>query len=486
MFDVAELGSKVSKAEFEAAAPGLRVDLLNAQFDLAGAPFSVLVVLLGDDLHGVDAVLDRLHEWMDARYIDTHVLLEAEDDADRPPFWRFWRALPPRGRVGLYVGGWPLDALSRCLGSDPADEAGFARDLDHHERFEAALAADGTLLLKFWIHLPEKEHKKRLKRRAKRKLQLEDADWEVTRRYEDVTRLGEKLIQRTSTSRAPWLVIEGTDDRHRDLTAARAVRDAIRGRLEDGGETQATSTVSVASAPDALSQVDLASELPRDEYKQRRDAAQEALFQLAIRARETRRSPVLVFEGWDAAGKGGCIRRITQALHVRDYRVVPIAAPTDEELARHYLWRFWRQLPFPGRLILFDRSWYGRVLVERVEGFAREDEWRRAYDEINDFEQQLADAGMPVIKFWLHLDPDEQLRRFREREATAYKKYKITEEDYRNRDRWDEYVLAVNEMVARTSTLSAPWTLVPANDKRFARVQVLETVCERLKEAMDS
>jgi polyphosphate kinase 2 (PPK2 family) len=192
-------------------------------------------------------------------------------------------------------------------------------------------------------------------------------------------------------------------------------------------------------------------------------------------------SSVLVFEGWDAAGKGGVIRRITQAMAVRDYRIVPIAAPTEEERVRHYLWRFWRQLPPAGQMLIYDRSWYGRVLVERVEGFAAEPVWRRAFEEINDFEAQLAEHGLVVQKFWLHIDPDEQLRRFKAREQTAYKKYKITEEDYRNRAKWDVYVSAVNEMVARTSTTHAPWHLVAANDKPSARIQVLKAVCSALK-----
>jgi polyphosphate kinase 2 (PPK2 family) len=194
---------------------------------------------------------------------------------------------------------------------------------------------------------------------------------------------------------------------------------------------------------------------------------------------------VLVFEGWDAAGKGGVIRRITQAMAVRDYRVVPIAAPTEEERVRHYLWRFWRQLPPAGQMLIFDRSWYGRVLVERVEGFARPDEWQRAYDEIVDFESQLTERGTVVQKFWLHIDADEQLARFKAREKTPYKKYKITDEDYRNRERWDDYVAAVNEMVARTSMPHAPWHLIPANDKRQARIQVLDALCTALKKALN-
>ena len=176
---------------------------------------------------------------------------------------------------------------------------------------------------------------------------------------------------------------------------------------------------------------------------------------------------------------------ITAAMSARDVRVIPIAGPTDEELAHHYLWRFWRQLPPAGRMLIFDRSWYGRVLVERVEGFASDEEWGRAYDEIVDFEAQLAEHGMLVRKFWMHIDPDEQLARFKAREQTPYKKYKLTEEDYRNRDKWDDYVIAVGEMVARTSTDQAPWVVVPANDKRWARIAMLEEVCGGLESLLE-
>ena len=193
---------------------------------------------------------------------------------------------------------------------------------------------------------------------------------------------------------------------------------------------------------------------------------------------------VAVFEGWDAGGKGGAIRRLTRGLDARDYRVVPIAAPTEDERAHHYLWRFWRYLPRRGRITIFDRSWYGRVLVERVEGFAAEDEWRRAYSEINDFEAQLTDFGTVLLKFWLHITPDEQLRRFEERQGIGYKQWKITDEDWRNREKWALYESAVQDMVERTSTSAAPWTLVEGNSKRYARLKVLRTVCDALEAAL--
>jgi polyphosphate kinase 2 (PPK2 family) len=220
------------------------------------------------------------------------------------------------------------------------------------------------------------------------------------------------------------------------------------------------------------------------QYRQQVEKAQMRLRELEFNIFK-RQVPVLcLFEGWDAAGKGGAIRRLTEAMDARQYRVVPIAAPTDEERAHHYLWRFWRHIPRAGLVTIFDRSWYGRVLVERVEGFAREHEWMRSYLEINDFEEQLADHGIVLVKYWIHIAKDEQLRRFEDRKQTEYKQHKITDEDWRNREKWDAYEAAINDMVVRTSTRHAPWTLVAGNDKRFARVQILETLCDRLEKAL--
>jgi len=229
-----------------------------------------------------------------------------------------------------------------------------------------------------------------------------------------------------------------------------------------------------------LGALDMAVTLPRKRFPEQLEQYQGRLNRLQRRAAARGVSTIVVFEGWDAAGKGGAIRRVTGALDARDYQVVPIAAPTDEERAHHYLWRFWRHLSRAGRVTIFDRSWYGRVLVERVEGFATEREWSRAYSEINQFEDQLVEHGIVLVKFWLHVTPEEQLRRFKDREATAHKRWKLTAEDWRNRENWALYERAVNDMVERTSTRHAPWTLVEANDKGYARIKVLKTICGRL------
>lgn len=235
-----------------------------------------------------------------------------------------------------------------------------------------------------------------------------------------------------------------------------------------------------------LHTVDLSLALDGEEYRKRLLARQLELQKLAYRLYLEKRSLIVVYEGWDAAGKGGNIRRVTEKLDPRGYQVFSIAAPQGEDRTHHYLWRFWRRLlpPEDKQVVIFDRSWYGRVLVERVEGFATTQEWKRAYREINDFERQLADAGALIAKFWIHISQEEQLRRFKLREVTDYKKWKLTDEDWRNRDKWDEYQDAVREMLVKTSTLTAPWTVVAGNDKRYARVQAVETLVDLLSKAL--
>jgi polyphosphate kinase 2 (PPK2 family) len=232
-----------------------------------------------------------------------------------------------------------------------------------------------------------------------------------------------------------------------------------------------------------LERVDLSLQLGREEYKKQLRKLQVELHRRAFKLYEERRPLILVCEGWDAAGKGGAIRRLTEKLDPRSYLVFAIAAPTEEELAHHYLWRFWKRLkpPREKQIMIFDRTWYGRVLVERVEGFATEQEWRRAYREINDFERQLIDAEAYIVKLWYHVSPEEQLNRFEQRKVTSHKKWKLTDEDWRNREKWDAYESAVEDMLLKTSTQQAPWTIIEGNDKRWARVKTLRTVVDALK-----
>lgn len=490
MFEVAETGSRVSRREYDSQVPGLRVDLINAQYDLRNAGFSVIILIAGDDRHAANEVVDLLNEWMDARFIDTRVFLQqSSEEKERPRFWRYWRSIPAHGRVGVFFGAWAINSIARRTRGE-IKKAVFEDSISHEKTFEKNLADNDVLVLKFWLHLPKKALKKRMQKEGKKKdkaWRLQKSDWDIYRYYDDFISLASHYIYETDTVDARWHIVETTDRRYRNLKVARTVLDAIESRLASkGGEHSLPEPGRPAISASILDSVDLSKKLEFDEYKPRLKGLQNQLGALTLKAREKGLSSVLVFEGWDAAGKGGVIRRLTRPMSARDYRIRPIMAPTDEELSHPHLWRFWRHIPGDGTMLIFDRSWYGRVLVERVEGFAKPADWQRAYTEINDFEEQLADHGMVVLKFWLHIDQEEQLRRFKLREKTPYKKYKITDEDYRNREKWDDYVAAVNAMVARTSTDFAPWHLVAANSKRSARVEVLEHVCSALERALRS
>jgi polyphosphate:AMP phosphotransferase len=483
MLEVCEVGNKIGKDEYKAAIPDLRVGLINAQYDLRSADFPVIIWIAGDDRLAANALVNRLNEWLDSRFIDTRVFADpTEEEHQRPQLWRLWRSLPPKGRASFFVGGLMRAANQRAEGE--IGEPEFSAWLRHIANMQSALVDDGVLILKFFLHTPAKVQKAKLKEAEKHPesgWQVDQRDWAALDSLGPVLPIAERILRETSAPGAPWTIVESTDDRYRDLTVARTILAAITARLAEPTKPTSPSVAEsvfgeFAEEANVLSGVDLTQSMTKDEYRKELAIHQARLHKLSIEARKRGISTVLAFEGWDAAGKGGVIRRITGALEAGDYRVIPVAAPTQEERKFHYLWRFWRDLPPAGRFVIFDRTWYGRVLVERLEGFATLGEWQRAFDEINDFESQLVERGMYVAKFWLHVSQDEQLARFQAREETAYKKHKITDEDYRNRERWHEYVKAVDQMVLRTSTDGAKWHVIPANDKLFARIATLKAI----------
>ena len=496
MFEAAEVGHTLSKAVYKQRLPRLRTGLLQVQQQLRTAPFPVIVVFAGVDGAGKGETVNLLNEWMDPRWIVTRAFGEPSDEErERPEQWRFWRELPARGRIALFLSSWysrpVLDRAYRRI-----SRVEFEHQLGRIAEFEKTLADAGALIVKYWMHLDKEAQRKRLQTLERNPLtrwRVTKLQWKHWKMYDRFIAAGEQTIGATSTAQAPWQIVEGRDEEYRSLTVGESLRDAITGRLASQAQRPASDAPSVrpsaraaaaAAGPTVLSRLDMTKRIEKQTFERELLRYQGELNRLQRRAARESVSTILVFEGMDAAGKGGAIRRVTAALDARDYQVIPIAAPTDEELAHHYLWRFWRHLPRAGRVTIFDRSWYGRVLVERVEAFAAPAEWRRAYAEINQFEDQLLGHGVVLVKYWIHITNDEQLRRFKAREESDVKRWKITTEDWRNRAKWHAYEEAVNEMVARTSTRQAPWTLVEGNDKHYARIRVLQTVCERLKRAL--
>lgn len=490
MLAAAEVGNRMSKEDYGNVVPDLRLAMVNTQYDLRVADFPVIVVIAGDDRIAANDAVNRLNEWFDARYLRTYVFRElAPAEEERPRFWRLWQSMPPKGRMALWAGGLFREVAG--LVSGEISDAEFDNWARHLEALQSDLVADGALLVKLFLHTPAAEQRARLKTAEKdghRGWRVNDADWAALETLPEARPVIERLLRRLSGPGAPWTVIEATDARYRNVTIARTILDALTGRLNGnapaGAEVSPKLFAPGGDQINVLSRVDLSASLDRSSYRKRLAKLQGTLHDLSVTARERGVTSVLAFEGWDAAGKGGVIRRITQSLEAGDYRVIPTAAPTAEELRYHYLWRFWRDLPSAGSLVTYDRTWYGRVLVERVEGLASDAQWQRAYDEINDFEDHLVERGYLLQKFWLHISPEEQLARFEARENTPYKQYKITEDDWRNRERWDDYAQAVDQMILRTSSDAAPWYVIPANDKYWARVEVLERLTEGLAAAV--
>lgn len=493
MFESAELGHKLDKTTYEKFLAQLRADLLDTQFKLKEqAKIPIVVVISGNDGAGKGETINTLYEWMDPRDLSTVAFSEPTDEeAQRPYMWRFWRALPPRGKIGIFSGSWYSSPIQNRMSLGLIDREVDTR-IAQINRFEQMLTNEGVVILKFWYHLSKEGQKRRLKAFAKNPKtawQISQWNWDRLKTYDKLQKAAGHILGQTNTPWAPWIILEGEDDRYRSLATAKILLEAMQGAL---GSKKKSTTPVVQQPKIELDQKDVISTLKLDRkpisddrYVSELAKWQGRLAELSHDPRFKRHALLCAFEGADAAGKGGAIRRVTAALDARQFQIVPIAAPTQEERAQPYLWRFWRHIPRQGRITIFDRTWYGRVLVERVEKFCSPEDWQRAYSEINDFESELSDAGIIVVKFWLQITRDEQLKRFKDREKVSFKRFKITEEDWRNRDKWQAYHEAVCDMVNQTSSTYAPWTLVEANDKHFARVKILKTICRRLQAALD-
>lgn len=493
MFESAEIGHKVGKKKFKDAVTALRSALLDAQFDLnAQKKFPVIVLISGQDGSGKSESINVLYEWMDPRYLTTLAFEQPTDEErERPVMWRFWRNLPPKGRVGVLSGSWYSEPIARRIAGDMSLSRLDAR-IDQINRFEAMLVNEGALVLKFWLHLskPDQEARfRRLESNPRTAWRVTPEHWASLKTYDQLQEVAGHVLRMTNTTWAPWTVVEASDDNFRSLTLGRTLLESMKLKLAsmDAQIPPPAPAVTVhADARNILSELNLDHKLHKDRYADQLAFWQGRLAELVRDPRFAHRSLVCAFEGVDAAGKGGAIRRVAKAFDARAFQIVPIAAPTDEESARPYLWRFWRHVPRRGKVTIFDRSWYGRVLVERVEKFCSEADWQRAYGEINDFEHDLAEAGVIVLKFWLQIGKAEQLKRFKKREHVEFKRFKITDDDWRNRKKWSKYETAICDMIDRTSTGTAAWTLVEANDKKFARVKILRTICERVEMALNN
>ena len=491
MLESAEVGHQVAKATYAREETKLREALLNGQYELGAAQRGpILVLISGLEGGGRGETANKLNEWMDPRFMRTHAFgTGAPEENAHPLAWRYWRALPPRGKVGIFLNAWYRQLVNAHVRHEVTN-AQFNAHLQDVRQYEQMLTDEGIVLLKFWIHLSKAGQKQRLHELAsskKTRWRVTAIDKEALKHYNKYHNVWEQMLRETSIGPAPWYVVEGTDSKYRNLTVGKILQDAMV--KVNAGAKPAPRAV-VAPAPSVIGNValirrlDLSQKLDEKTYELDLAKWQARLARLTQRKQFRDRSLILAFEGSDAAGKGGAIRRVATSFDARQFVIVPIAAPSEEELAQPFLWRFWRQIPARGGITIFDRTWYGRVLVERVEGYCSVSDWMRAYDEINQFEEQLVRAGTVVCKFWLQISKEEQLKRFKAREKTAFKRFKITQDDWRNRKKWGAYEQAVADMVDRTSTELAPWTLVEAEDKYFARVKIVKTIVRQLERAL--
>lgn len=474
----------------------LRIRLMALQQQVRAAGIPVVIVVDGWNASGKGTMVSKLIEGLDPRGYQVYPIRKptAEERA-YPPMRRYWVRMPAQGGISVFCGSWYREASTACFESKAARKR-LNHTYDEIVNLESQLWADGTLLIKFFLHIPRKEQKARLKELESKKAtrwRVEKEDWEQNEHYEEYLRLYDAMIARTQFEGAAWHVLR-SDNRgvciqqiYETVIAAfeAALTERAAGKRDwDTPYLQHLEVITPLPMP-ALETIDPEQALA-DPYKPAVDKAQKHLSRLQNELYRRGIPMVVGFEGWDAAGKGGAIRRLTSSLDARGFDVVPISAPTPLEKSHHHLWRFWDSVPMDGNIAIFDRTWYGRVLVERVEGYCTPSQWKRAYEEINRFEAALAAHGTVLVKFWLHIDPQTQLTRFTDRETTPEKQWKITPDDWRNREKWPQYAAAVDEMLQKTNTAAAPWTVVEANNKQFARLKVLHTVIQaieaRLKE----
>lgn len=476
------------EAEINEGIEAVRKRLVDIQLQVKEKKLPVLVVLEGWDAAGKGSVLGKVIKDLDPRFFDVRTMDKpSEDELRRPFMYKYFAQIPEAGKFVFLEGGW-MDELNTALLKETISKEEYDRRCHSVECFERQLVDNGYLLIKFFFHISKKEQRKRMD------VLLEDKNtsWRVTdkdkwqnRNYEKCFEQFDSFMERSEDGRTPWHIIDAKHQKWAQLELMSVMLEEIDERLEAGVmEAKIPENVFKLKSMPMLSEIELDKEMDVNEYRRELVKCQKKLSKLHNELYRKKIPVVIAYEGWDAAGKGGNIKRIAGALDPRGYDVHPIASPEPHEKSRHYLWRFWTRLPKTGHIGIFDRTWYGRVMVERLEGFCSKNDWQRAYNEINEFEKELKDWGAVIIKFWVQIDKDTQLNRFKDRENTPQKRWKITDEDWRNREKWDLYEDAVNEMIQKTSTDFAPWYILESNNKYYARIKALKIVIKELEKAL--
>lgn len=492
MLEKIDLTKTADEASYEKTLESLKDQLSVLQRTLRDQKIPAIIIIEGWNAAGITMAIHELVQALDPRGFALHAIEKpTEEERSHTFLWRFWLRTPPRGRIALFARSWYSRAISEEMQKHSWEKSlkGRAHQINS---FERQLYDDGAVIMKFFLHITKEEQKMRLEERERNPLTawlVTPAIWNLHRHYEDSLPLIDDFIQKTDTVNAPWTVVEATDRKYAILKIYATVVKTLEKRSESARETKPRKGKSKEiTLPKKVAIKRHASpdkEGAKDDYQEELSELQIEMLELHYLLFKRKIPLMIAYEGWDAAGKGGNITRVTKYMNPLGYYVVPVAAPTEHEKEYHYLRRFIKHFPTGGDIAIFDRSWYGRVLVERVEKFCSDAEWQRAYTEINEMEGDFVySSGGGIVKFWLEISKDEQLKRFQQRASDPQKIYKITEEDWRNREKWDLYNEAIDEMLSRTSTGTAPWTVVESNDKWFARVKALRTVVSSAKKLL--
>ncbi|MBS6196732.1 MAG: phosphate--AMP phosphotransferase [Clostridiales bacterium] len=509
MLEQIDLTKKMKKEEYKARMGEMMPELSKLQRECKELGIPVMIVFEGFGASGKGVQISKLISALDPRGFSVYAINgESLDEQLRPFLWRFWTKTPEKGRIAIFDRSWYRRVLvDRFDGITTAKELEYA--YEEINSFERQLTDGGYAMIKLFLAIDQKEQKKRFKKLRESKSsawRVTDSDLKRNEEYDLYKAMNDEMLEKTDTASAPWTIIESTDREFATVKIYSAVIKKMRQAIQEAKQAKAEKEAAKAAAKQveeklpekkgeqtpedavlrtsSLNSADLSLSYTKEEYKEKLDKLQKRIQELHGELYRRRIPVILGFEGWDAGGKGGAIKRLTEKMDPRGYQVNPTAAPNDIERAHHYLWRFWNNIPKKGHVAIYDRTWYGRVMVERIEGFCTTEEWKRAYKEMNDMEANWVHSGAIVMKFWLQIDKDEQERRFKERMENPEKQWKITDEDWRNREKWDLYEQAVDDMLVHTSTTYAPWIIVEGNNKYYARIKVLQSVVDAIEKRL--
>lgn len=489
MLDKVNLKVKIDKAAYKEKRDALALKLGVYQRRIKELGIPVLIVFEGWDAAGKGTLINELMVPLDPRSFEVYSgkRRENDDEINRPLFWKYWTKTPKKGQMVTLDGAY----YSELIHDDARSTLEFQMMIGEANEFEKVLTDSGTIIVKFFVHISKKEQKRRFQKLEKdpaTRWRVTEMDWKENREYAAIEKKADLAMEMSNTDHAPWCIIEGHDRRYACLKVYSLLAKTLEEAIEKAENQRAPVHKPLITPEDdplrtpVLAGIDMDKEMDRPTYKAELKTCQKRLRTLEYEIYRRRIPVVLGFEGWDAGGKGGAIKRLCERMDPRGYQVYPTAAPSSEDLAHNYLWRFWKTIPKRGHFSIYDRTWYGRVMVEPIEGFCTEEEYLRAFSEINAFEKQLTDDGTVVLKFWMNITSEEQEKRFKERQENPDKQWKITDEDWRNREKWDAYVVAVDRMLLKTSTDRAPWVIVEGNNKYYARIRVLKAVISAIEE----